>query len=71
LARRWLGFEDADITINGVDGTFNARLLVPPPTVSGFPLTGFAGQWLASDGLLVAAIAVPVAQLISAKLRSA
>lgn len=59
LARRWLGFEDADITINGVDGTFSARLLVPSPMVSGFPLTGFAGRWLASGGLLVAAIAVP------------
>ena len=60
LARRWLGFEDAEITINGVDGTFNARLLVPSPIVGGFPLTGFAGRWLVSDGLLVAAIAIPV-----------
>jgi 4'-phosphopantetheinyl transferase EntD len=28
LARRWLGFADADITINAADGTFEARLLV-------------------------------------------
>ena len=28
LAGRWLGFADADITINAADGTFLVRLLV-------------------------------------------
>jgi 4'-phosphopantetheinyl transferase EntD len=56
LARRWLGFEDADITINAADGTFEARLLVAAPTVNGSPLSGFDGRWLARDGLLLTAI---------------
>jgi 4'-phosphopantetheinyl transferase EntD len=60
LTGRWLGFEDADITINAADGTFEARLLVPGPTVGGAPLPGFTGSWLASDGLILTTIALPV-----------
>jgi 4'-phosphopantetheinyl transferase EntD len=59
LTRRWLGFEDADITIDAADGTFEARLLVAVPTVRGAPLAGFTGRWLACDGLVLTAIAVP------------
>ena len=39
LTRQWLGFEDADITIDPAAGTFEARLLVPAPVVTG-PRTG-------------------------------
>jgi 4'-phosphopantetheinyl transferase EntD len=55
LARRWLGFEDAEITI-GTDGTFGARLLVP-----GGPMcpAGFTGRWLERNGLVVTAITTP------------
>jgi len=60
IAGRWLGFEDADIAINPTDGTFEARLLVPAPTVDGSALTGFAGSWLARDGLIVTTIALRV-----------
>jgi 4'-phosphopantetheinyl transferase EntD len=56
LARRWLGFEDADITINVTDGSFESRLLVPAPTVGGSPLAGFDGRWLVGDGLILTAI---------------
>jgi 4'-phosphopantetheinyl transferase EntD len=56
LTRRWLGFEDADVTINATDGTFESRLLVPAPDVGGSPLAGFTGRWLARDGLLLTAI---------------
>jgi 4'-phosphopantetheinyl transferase EntD len=59
LARRWLGFEDADITINPEGGTFDARLLVAAPEVGGLPLAGFTGRWLACDGLILTAITVP------------
>jgi 4'-phosphopantetheinyl transferase EntD len=55
LTGRWLGFEDADVTITPA-GTFTARLLAelqPPCTAS------FAGRWLASGGLILTAIAVP------------
>jgi 4'-phosphopantetheinyl transferase EntD len=59
LARRWLGFEDAELSIDSAVGAFTARLLVEGPTVAGRPLTGFEGRWLVRDGLIVTAITVP------------
>jgi 4'-phosphopantetheinyl transferase EntD len=59
LAGRWLGFEDALVEIDPAGGAFSARLLVPGPLHEGEELTGFAGRWLAGDGLLLAAIALP------------
>jgi 4'-phosphopantetheinyl transferase EntD len=53
LTGRWLGFEDADITISE-DGTFTARLLIEEP-----PPASFAGRWLADGGLILTAIAIP------------
>jgi 4'-phosphopantetheinyl transferase EntD len=58
LARRWLGFADADITINAADGTFLVRLLVAPPESSGVPPAGFSGRWLSRDGMILTAITV-------------
>ena len=58
LARRWLGFEDAALTIDPHERTFAARLLVPGPLVEGAELTGFDGRWLVREGLLLTAIAV-------------
>ena len=60
LTGQWLGFADADITIDAGERAFTARLTVPAPVVNGAPLTGFTGCWRASDGLILAAIAVPV-----------
>lgn len=69
LARKWLDFDEAHVTFdpgvgggaNGyASGTFDARLLVPGPVVDGTRLPGFAGRWLVRDGLLFAAIALPV-----------
>ena len=60
LAGRWLGFEDASIELDCDAGTFACRLLVPGPVVDGRELRGFDGRWLASDGLLATAVAVPV-----------
>ena len=65
LARRWLGFEQAEITLVP-DGTFRARLLVPGPAVPGGELRGFAGRWAADQGLLVAVIAATPAELATA-----
>ncbi|MEJ2859241.1 MULTISPECIES: 4'-phosphopantetheinyl transferase family protein [unclassified Saccharothrix] len=59
LARTWLGFEDAEVTINPDDGTFTARILIEPPVVGGVPLDGFTGRWMAREGFVVTAIAVP------------
>jgi 4'-phosphopantetheinyl transferase EntD len=59
LTGSWLGFEDATVSIDAERGRFAARLLVPAPVVGGRDLSGFEGRWLARDGLLLAAIAVP------------
>lgn len=59
LARRWLGFEDATLTIDPETGSFSARLLVPGPLVDGRPLTELPGRWLAGRGLVATAIALP------------
>ena len=60
LTGRWLGFEDADVTISP-DGTFTARFLtgLTEPTGAQPPPAGFAGRWLAGSGLMLTAIAVP------------
>ncbi|MEU5694644.1 4'-phosphopantetheinyl transferase superfamily protein [Actinosynnema sp. NPDC020468] len=59
LARAWLGFEDAEVTVNPDDGTFAARILIDPPVVDGVMLDGFTGRWLVREGFVVTAIAVP------------
>jgi 4'-phosphopantetheinyl transferase EntD len=58
LTGRWLGFEDAAVTIDAGAGTFTARLLVPGPAVNGTPMDSFSGRWLARDGLIVTAIVI-------------
>ncbi|WP_310723254.1 4'-phosphopantetheinyl transferase superfamily protein [Streptomyces sp. N2A] len=59
LAHRWLGFEDALLTLDPTDATFTARLLVPGPLVNGTELTEFTGRWLVEEGLVVTAITMP------------
>jgi 4'-phosphopantetheinyl transferase EntD len=58
LARRWLGFEDATLTIDPAAGAFSAQLLVPGPAFRGAALEGFQGRWLVCDGLILTAIAL-------------
>ncbi|MCA2189457.1 4'-phosphopantetheinyl transferase family protein [Nonomuraea cavernae] len=52
LTRRWLGFEDATLTVRPDQRTFEARLLVAGP------VSGFTGRWTVSRGLVVTAICV-------------
>jgi 4'-phosphopantetheinyl transferase EntD len=59
LTRRWLGFDQADITIGALDGTFTARLLVPGPLVAGSALTVLHGRWVADQGLVATAVVIP------------
>jgi 4'-phosphopantetheinyl transferase EntD len=59
LARRWLGFEDVDMTFDGAEASFSARLLVAGPVVDGAPLTHLDGRWLVEDGVVAAAVVVP------------
>ena len=58
LTGRWLGFEQAHITLDPAAGAFTARLLVPGPEVDGRELTAFDGRWLARGGLIITAISV-------------
>jgi 4'-phosphopantetheinyl transferase EntD len=60
LARRWLGFEEATVTLGDAYGTFTARLHPAEPLVRrGEVVTEFSGHWLAERGLLLTAIASP------------
>jgi 4'-phosphopantetheinyl transferase EntD len=59
LAKRWLGFEDAVVTIDLEAQVFAARLLVPGPPVGGRTLSELSGRWLAGGGLVATAIALP------------
>ncbi len=63
LARRWLGFEDAIVTVDPAQQTFSARLLVEGPMFADAPLRGFSGRWLMREGLVLSAIALPAASL--------
>lgn len=58
VAKRWLDFEDAVVTVNTSAETFAARLLVPGPLLGGRRLATFSGRWLVSDGLVLTAIAL-------------
>jgi 4'-phosphopantetheinyl transferase EntD len=60
LTGRWLGFEDATVTIDPVNQTFQATILVDGTTHTGTPLTTMSGRWLVRDGLVLTAITVPV-----------
>lgn len=57
LTNRWLGFEDARVTVHPDDGTFSARILVDGSTVAGGPpLTSLSGRFLVRDGFVLTAI---------------
>ena len=58
LAKHWLGFEDAVVTVDPSADTFSARLLVPGPLLEGRRLTALSGRWLVRDGLVLTAIAL-------------
>lgn len=58
LARRWLGFEDVELTIDVGGGEFRARLLVPGPEVDGAALTELRGRWCVEDGIVATASVV-------------
>ncbi|MFI5897931.1 4'-phosphopantetheinyl transferase [Actinoplanes sp. NPDC051513] len=52
VARRWLDFTEAQVTLHD-DGTFTADVLVDGP------LRAVGGRWLSSGGLLLTAVAIP------------
>ena len=66
LAGRWLGFEDAVLTVDARNLTFSARLLVPGPVAAGRCVSGFDGRWLLCEGLVLSAIALAPSSLENA-----
>ena len=60
VTRRWLGFEDAHITLDvdetGTSGGFVSRILIDPAAESGPPLESLSGRWSVRDGLALTAI---------------
>jgi 4'-phosphopantetheinyl transferase EntD len=57
LTKRWLGFEEARVTLHPEDGTFSARILADGSTVDGGPpLTSLSGRFLVSGGFVLTAI---------------
>jgi 4'-phosphopantetheinyl transferase EntD len=60
LAERWLGFEDAKVAIDPRRASFTACLLVPGPVFGGAELSQLQGRWAVGDGLVIAAIALPL-----------
>ncbi|MGK5728358.1 4'-phosphopantetheinyl transferase family protein [Streptomyces sp. URMC 124] len=59
LTGQELDFDEAELEIEPVTGTFSARLLVPGPVVGGVRLGGFSGRWAAVGGFVLTAIALP------------
>ena len=59
LTKRWLGFEDAAVTIDRAQCTFSVRLLVPGPLLADRQLTCFTGKWTVRNELILTAIALP------------
>ncbi|RZU48337.1 4'-phosphopantetheinyl transferase EntD [Krasilnikovia cinnamomea] len=59
LTGRWLGFEDARLSIDPVAGTFRADLLVSGTRRDGgAPLTELRGRFLVDEGLILTAVTV-------------
>jgi len=54
VTRRWLGFEQAEVVFEPATGTWAAALLVPAP------LETLNGRYLVANGLLLAAVTVPI-----------
>lgn len=62
LTGRWLGFEDAELTIDPAAGTFGARILIDPTAADGGPpLASMTGRFVVADGLVRTAVSLPTA----------
>lgn len=60
LTRRWLGFEDAALTLDPAAGTFRAKILIDGTTADHSPpLTELSGKFLVRNGIVATAIALP------------
>jgi 4'-phosphopantetheinyl transferase EntD len=58
LTGEWLGYLDAELTIDTGSNAFEARLLVTPPAVLGKDFQGFRGRFSASRDRVFTAVAL-------------
>jgi 4'-phosphopantetheinyl transferase EntD len=58
LTGDWLGYLDAELTIDSGSNAFEARLLVTPPAILGKAFQGFRGSFAASPDHLFTAVSV-------------
>lgn len=57
LTRRWLGFDEANLTVDPGAGTFTARVRVDGTRIDGGrPLTVLSGRYLIDGGLMLTAV---------------
>jgi len=61
LTARSLGFDDATVVVDPVRQVFLARLHVVGFMLGGIERSSLSGRWLARDGFIVTAIALPAA----------
>lgn len=59
LTGRELGFEDATVSFDPQERTFQVRVLATSARVGDRVLTGFSGRWTEGSGLVLAVITVP------------
>lgn len=59
LTGRWLGFEDAEVSVDADAGTFRAVLRVEAP-----PLDAFTGRWMVEREIVCTAVVVPLATAV-------
>jgi enterobactin synthetase component D / holo-[acyl-carrier protein] synthase len=59
LTGRWLGFHDAEVTMDVANGGFVAQLLVPGVRINGESIDNLRGRWLVRDNLVLTAVTVP------------
>jgi 4'-phosphopantetheinyl transferase EntD len=60
LVQTWLGFEDAEVTIDPGNRTFSVRFVRGEPDIADGRLGSLTGRWLIREGLAIAATALRV-----------
>jgi 4'-phosphopantetheinyl transferase EntD len=58
LAGRWLGFDDAIVTVDLPNRSFQARIVASEPMTACGLMNGFSGRWIVHDDLVLTAIVV-------------
>ena len=58
IAKKWLGFKDAQLTFHPESHAFQASLLVPGPIVNGRQIESFDGRYAIENGFVLTAVSL-------------